>query len=112
METLDDWYRKSRGKVKCSLCGTTISKGVEYYVSKNVYDGCIYEWKECPDCSAIARYFYERNWEYLDDCGYTADDVDEMCLDAFADGVDPALRIREAQVMWAYLKRRGLEDHT
>lgn len=43
MTILDSWRRKSRGKVRCSLCGTTISKGVEYLVQKTVDAGTLWE---------------------------------------------------------------------
>ena len=40
----------ARKRYWCSLCQTSIQPGTHYKRSTMIYDGQIYDWRECPPC--------------------------------------------------------------
>ena len=111
MTILDSWRRKSRGKVRCSLCGTTISKGVEYLVQKTVDAGTLWEDKTCPDCEVALALYWRRNGDYYSD----GDDFEPALVEEdFYDELQhpsPDLTVRDARIMCAFLARIGTEEY-
>ena len=111
MTILDSWRRKSRGKVRCSLCGTTISKGVEYLVQKTVDAGTLWEDKTCPECEVALALYWRRNQDYY----FSWDDFENAHVEEdFYEELQhpsPDLTVRDAQVMCAYLARSGTEEY-
>lgn len=111
MEMLSDWWRKSRGKVRCSYCGTTIPKGVEYHVEKLVDAGSIWEDKTCPDCENALALYWRRNRDYyFDEDDFECAHVEEDFYGALQHP-SPDLTVRDAQIMCAYLARIGTEEY-
>lgn len=80
---LKETHPIARKEYLCSSCGCKINKGQKYYRQTNIYDGCIYDWKEHEECRAIA---YEL--DMYDNCdsedGLSPDDFKEM-LDDYID---------------------------
>lgn len=78
---LAETYPRSRGKVRCDLCGHPIPAGVVYTQQSLTDDGRVYTWRECPVCEDAATGFMEANpsdW-WVD--GYDTDTIDEWARD-------------------------------
>ena len=53
-ETLRATAPKARKDHLCGTCNRTITAGERYHLSANLYDGRVYDWRECSDCIADA----------------------------------------------------------
>lgn len=53
---------RSRGRVRCDLCGQRIPRGVQYTQTTYAEYGEIWDWRECGPCQDVARYV-QRWWD-------------------------------------------------
>lgn len=111
METINDRRRTSQGKVQCSLCRTTIPKGVEYQVETCAESGRIWDFKSCPACEKLLNYICAEDRDFIYDWGVDTDYADVFCWEklAYISEPSPSLTVRQARIMHDYLVRRKTE---
>lgn len=101
-ELLRERRPRSRGRVRCSLCHARIPAGMVYQRDTIVYDGCVYDWCECPACEPVMSHLVRIDWR--DDDGITVDDAIEWAM-YYASEEDARARVLAA----AYLERCGFQ---
>ena len=76
-EVIHERSPRSRGRVRCDVCGRRIPEG-ERYGRETIADrGVIWEWRECQPCQAAASHVVMWLGPYYDDAGYTGEDFRE-----------------------------------
>lgn len=50
--TLREATRRARKQYRCGMCNTPIAVGEKHHVSTNLWDGRVYDWRECAGCGA------------------------------------------------------------
>ena len=74
---------KARKPHACMLCNVVcIKPGQTYLRQTYAYDGQIYDWVMCTDCTAISDFVWE--WAYYTDEGIGSDTYQEWALDTLA----------------------------
>lgn len=60
--TLRASTRKARKPYCCGMCATPIKVGERHHVYTNLYDGRVYDWRECVGCVRDSIVNYVHDW--------------------------------------------------
>jgi hypothetical protein len=95
---------RARKPHTCRCCYTVaVQPGETYTRSTYVFDGTVYDWVSCTECSAASTFVFE--WTSWDDEGIGPDTYQEWAEET-ANGFGNSAEHAAAE---AYLSRRGLE---
>lgn len=70
---LHEGTRTARKVHRCGMCSQTIKVGERHHVSTNVWDGRVYDWRECAGCARDSICSYVHDWSgcyYEEGVGY------------------------------------------
>lgn len=77
MITFSERTVRARKQHRCGMCGQGISAGDLYRVSVNLYDGRVYNWRECLPCGNDGICAWVYNWADYPDEGVGYEEADE-----------------------------------
>ena len=60
--TLNETDRTARKSYFCGMCARRINPGERHHVQTNLYDGRVYDWRECLPCDRDGIMNYVNDW--------------------------------------------------
>jgi hypothetical protein len=63
--------RVARKEHRCGMCNAVIKVGESHHVSTNLFDGRVYDWRECDGCTADSIVSEVYDWAGYPDEGVT-----------------------------------------
>ena len=104
-DVLSESRPRSRGRVRCDLCGQRIPEGEQYWRTTFVEGREIWDWRECDPCTHTARYTFE--WLDYPYGPIDPDDADEWAGDALRGGARSCDELLTAlRFRWRYYHGR------
>lgn len=67
VQNLSHGIRKARKHYRCAMCNALIRPGERHNVQTNVFDGHIYDWRDCLPCQRDLVVTYVHDWTGRDE---------------------------------------------
>lgn len=77
IQTIGDRTRRARKVHACDLCGSRIKVGDLHRVATNIYDGRVYDWRECLPCCRDGVCNHAHAWTGFDSEGVSSEQAME-----------------------------------